>query len=144
MARYLLDTSIITNIISQQPSAPLLEWMAKQHDYDLFISALTIAEIWQAILEKPQGEERQALESWFPSPEGPNALFAGRILPFDDNAGLVWARMMAEGTATGQPRGGLDMIIAAIAEANDCIVVTDNEKDFASVQFINPMHSGGK
>jgi len=35
----------------------------------------------------------------------------------------------------------LDMIIAAVAEANDCIVVTDNERDFAAVQFINPLRS---
>jgi toxin FitB len=30
----------------------------------------------------------------------------------------------------------LDTIIAALAEANDC-VVTDNEKDFEGVQIIN-------
>jgi len=33
------------------------------------------------------------------------------------------------------------MILAAIAEANDCIVVTDNEKDFAGLKFINPTRS---
>jgi toxin FitB len=144
VTRYLLDTNVINHIISPEPSDRLIEWMTKQHDYNLFIASLTVAEIWQAILEMPKGKQRKALESWFPSPEGPNALFADRILPFDDNAGLVWARMMAEGTASGQPRGALDMMIAAIAEANDCVVVTDNEKDFASVQFINPMRSGGK
>jgi len=31
------------------------------------------------------------------------------------------------------------MIIAAIAGANDCMVVTDNEKDFAGMEFLNPM-----
>jgi predicted nucleic acid-binding protein len=50
---------------------------------------------------------------------------------------------MAEGTAKGQPRSALDMIVAAIAGANACILVTDNEKDFRnSVAFINPMHPG--
>jgi predicted nucleic acid-binding protein len=29
--------------------------------------------------------------------------------------------------------------IAAIAEANDCVVVTDNEKDFEGVEIINPL-----
>jgi predicted nucleic acid-binding protein len=46
---------------------------------------------------------------------------------------------MAEGTAKGKPRSALDTIIAAIAEANDCIVVTDNEKDFADVEILNPL-----
>jgi len=39
------------------------------------------------------------------------------VLSFDEKAGLVWARLMADGTAKGRPRSPLDMIIAAIAEA---------------------------
>jgi predicted nucleic acid-binding protein len=46
---------------------------------------------------------------------------------------------MVDGNATGRPRSALDMIVAAIAEANDCVVVTDNEKDFAGLDIINPM-----
>jgi predicted nucleic acid-binding protein len=46
---------------------------------------------------------------------------------------------MADGTAKGRPRSALDTIIAAVAEANDCIVVTDNEKDFPDVEIFNPL-----
>jgi hypothetical protein len=46
---------------------------------------------------------------------------------------------MAEGTARGRPRSALDMIIAAVAEANECVVVTDNERDFAGLPTINPL-----
>ena len=73
------------------------------------------------------------------APGGPPALFSGRVLPFDENAGLVWARLMAEGTARGRPRNALDMIVAATAEAYDCVVVTDNERDFFDVESINPL-----
>jgi len=31
------------------------------------------------------------------------------------------------------------MIIAAVAEANDCIMVTDNESDFAGLSFLSPL-----
>lgn len=72
-------------------------------------------------------------------PEGPQALFAGRILAFDEKAGLIWARLMADGRAKGRQRSGLDMIIAAVAEANGCIVVTDNEKDFDGLDIVNPL-----
>jgi predicted nucleic acid-binding protein len=68
-------------------------------------------------------------------------LFAGRILAFDEAAALVWARLMAEGTARGRPRSGLDTIIAAVAQANGCIVVTDNAKDFPELDVINPLRS---
>jgi Predicted nucleic acid-binding protein, contains PIN domain len=64
------------------------------------------------------------------------------VLPFDEKAGLIWARLMADGTARGRPRSSLDMIIAAVAEANGCLVVTDNEKDFTGLKFLNPL--GGR
>jgi predicted nucleic acid-binding protein len=115
--------------------------MAEQTDSNLFISALTVAEIRRGLLEKPAGKKRVLLEAWFAGQEGPQALFAGRVLPFDDKAGFIWARLMADGTARGRPRSALDMIIAAIAEANDCIIVTDNEKDFIGLKFVNPLRA---
>jgi predicted nucleic acid-binding protein len=136
---YLLDTNIISNVTKPAPSTSLLKWMAEQADHDLFISALTVAEIRRGLLEKPAGKKRTLLESWFSGPEGPQALFAGRVLPFDENAGLIWARLMADGTAKGRPRSALDMIIAAVAEANGCVVVTDNEEDFTGLKFVNPL-----
>ena len=69
---------------------------------------------------------------------GPAALFANRILAFDAKAGLIWGRLMADGKARSRPRNGFDAIIAATAEANGCVVVTDNEKDFEGVEMINP------
>ena len=141
MIRYLLDTNIISDVTKPVPSEALVAWMAERADEDVFISSLTIAEIRRGVLEKPPGRKRRELESWFTGPEGPQALFAGRVLPFDETAALIWARLMAEGTARGRPRSALDMIIAAIAEANDCIMVTDNEKDFAGLSILNPLRT---
>lgn len=115
MTRYLLDTNIISNIVKPKPSESLMAWLAEQLDEDLFISSLTVAEIKRGILEKPRGKKRDALDAWFAGPEGPQALFAGRVLPFDDKAGLIWARLMADGKSAGRPRSGLDMIVVLIA-----------------------------
>ncbi len=137
--RYLLDTNVISNLIKPKPSAALVAWMADQADEDLFISSLTVAEIRRGVLEKPAGKRRDGLEAWFSGSEGPQSLFAGRILSFDEKAALVWARFMANGKSAGQPRSALDTIIAAVAAVNECIVVTDNEKHFADVKTFNPL-----
>jgi len=139
VTRYVLDTNIISNVTKPVPSEALTAWLEAQADEDLFIASLTVAEIRRGLLEKPAGRKRRALERWFTGPEGPQALFAGRVLPFDEAAALHWARLMAEGTAAGRPRSALDMIVAATAEANDCTLVTDNERDFAGVKILNPM-----
>ncbi len=137
--RYLLDTNIISNITKASPSESLLEWMAERNDDDLYISSLTVAEIRRGVLEKPAGKRRDQLEAWFGGPEGPQALFAGRVLSFDEAAALIWARLMADRKAQGRPRSALDTIIAAVALANDCVVVTDNEGDFADIEIVNPL-----
>lgn len=137
--RYLLDTNILSNVTKPAPSEALLAWMSSQADTDLFIASLTVAEIRRGVLEKPAGKKRDQLEAWFSGPEGPQALFAGRILSFDEKASLVWARLMADGKAKGRPRSGLDAIIASVAETNECVVVTDNEKDFEGIEIVNPL-----
>jgi predicted nucleic acid-binding protein len=115
--------------------------MVLQSDGDLFISSLTVAEIRRGILDKPRGRKREQLEAWFGGPEGPQSLFKGRILPFDEKAALVWARLMSEGRTAGKPRSDLEMIVAAVAEANECVIVTDNEKHFAGLEVLNPLRT---
>jgi predicted nucleic acid-binding protein len=139
VTRYLLDTNIISQATKPRPSPTLQAWMEAQRDSDLFISALTIAEIRRGILDLPAGRRRRDLSTWFEGRDGPSRLFAGRVLPFDERAALVWARLMAEGKARGRPRSPLDMIVAAVAEANGCVVATDNERDFEGIALVNPV-----
>lgn len=137
--RYLLDTNIICDATKPVPSRALVDWLADQLDIDLFISVLSLAEIHRGILEKVAGKKRRELEQWFAGAEGPQELFRGRILAFDERAALAWGRLMAEGTRTGRPRSSFDMLIAAIAQVNDCVLVSDNEKHFIGVRLLNPL-----
>jgi predicted nucleic acid-binding protein len=139
--RYLLDTNIVSEVTKPAPSEALTRWMSEQLDENLFISSLTVAEIRRGILELPAGKKRKRLEDWFSGPEGPPALFADRVLPFDQHAALVWARLMADRKVIGRSRNLLDMIIAAVAEANACVIVTANERDFAGLKVLNPLLS---
>ena len=160
MTRYLLDTNIISNVVKLEPSESLLAWWAEQRDEDLFIASLTIAEIRRGILEKPRGKKRDALDAWFSGPQGPQALFAGRVLSFDvtveatAGGGMVKAVMNGAGELQGiviDPQALdpedvellQDMIVAAVAGANDCVIVTDNERDFDGIQVLNPIRLAG-
>jgi toxin FitB len=136
MTRYLLDTNILSNATKIAPSKTLNDWIAEQLDDSLYISSWTLGELRRGVLGKPAGKGRALLEEWFVRIQ---SWFAGRVLPFDDSAALIWARLMHEGTAAGKPRSTIDMIIAAVAEANDCVVVTDNEKHFSGVKVLNPL-----
>ena len=110
MTHYLLDTNILSQAAKVAAPQSLLDWMAEQADQDLFIASLTVAEISRGVLERRAGKRRSELERWFSGPEGPQALFVGRVLAFDEKAALIWARLMAEGTAAGKApkRAGYD------------------------------------
>jgi toxin FitB len=140
---YLLDTNIISNLVKPDPSPLLLAWMARQQDADLFIASVTLGEIRRGILQMPDGRKRVRLESWFSGVDGPPALFAGRTLPFDAPAAMVWAHLMAEGRAYGRPRDAIDTMLAAIAQVHGLLLVTDNERDFEGLPFLNPVRNGG-
>lgn len=144
MTRYLLDTNILSNVVKPEPSQALLAWLGAQKDDDLFIASLTLAEVQRGIVEKPADRKRNALDAWFSGPEGPRALFAGRILSFDERAGLHWARLMADGKTSGRPRSALDRIITSVAAVNGCVVVTGNEKDFAGIAFVNRLRKDAR
>src|ERR1700733_1649308 len=133
MTRYLLDTNTISNATKPlPPSRSLNGWPNKWTPICSFVP-LSLADIYRGILEKPSGKKRMELEEWVKGPEGPQALFRGRVLAFDEEAALIWARLMSQGTHSGRPRSALDMVVAAIGGANDCLVVTDDEKHFPGV-----------
>lgn len=138
MSRYLLDTNIISDATKLEPSEALATWMSKQDDDDLFIASLTIGEIQRGILSLDAGRRRNELNAWFQGSEGPTALFSGRVLSFNEPAAMAWGALMATGDRQGKPRSAVDTIIAAITLANDCIVVTGNEKHFPDVRVFNP------
>jgi len=139
VSRYLLDTNVLSEANKPSPSASVGRWVEAQAIESLFIATFALAEIERGILQRASGQKRRDLDAWFRGPHGPHAVFAGRILSFDERAASQWARLMSEGVSVGRPRSGLDMIVAATAAANDCVVVTLNERHFAGVvPFLNP------
>jgi tRNA(fMet)-specific endonuclease VapC len=54
-------------------------------------------------------------------------------LPFDDHAAEEYGRIRAHLTASGSVVGPNDLLIAAIALANDMTLVTNNTREFARV-----------
>lgn len=139
MTRYLLDTNVLSEGTKPKPSEIVGRWVEAQPARHLFVSTFSLAEIERGVLERAARQKRRALEAWFQGPKGPLTMFAGRILAFDERAAAEWARLMSDGSAMGRPRSGFDMIIAATAGANQCTVVTLNERDFrGAVPFFNP------
>ncbi len=63
------------------------------------------------------------------------ALF--QSLPFDDAAAEIYSDIRADLTQKGTPIGPNDLMIAAIAIANDLILITHNTREFSRVNNLS-------
>jgi predicted nucleic acid-binding protein len=136
VTRYLLDTNILSETQKARPNPGVAEWLGGRTPRELVTCAIVLGEIWQGILELPDGARKQDYLRWFAGRSGPPVVFAGRILPFDDAAALEWGALLAEGRRLGRPRSAIDMQIAAIAKVSGCVLVTRNLRHYASVAHV--------
>jgi len=133
-----LDTSVISEALKPAPSDAVLRWLAVQEPSTIFMTAVTQAEILYGVESLPVGKRRArlltAIEAMFA------AEFEGRILPFDDDAALAFARIAAGRNAAGRPISQFDAMIAAIAHSRRATVATRNIAHFerCGIQLVNP------
>ena len=123
MIRYLLDTNIISDLV-RNPLGLAAQRVALLHDANICTSILVAAELRYGVARRGPGRLANAVEG---------ALAQMSILPFDEPADRAYAGVRAELEAAGQPIGGFDCLIAAHALAAGCILVTNNEREFARV-----------
>lgn len=133
---YVLDTNVISELRQGKPnqSPAVRSWAANQPASRLFLTAISILEIERGILalERRTPPRGSAQRVWL---DDVRASFAGRVLPFTDNAAVLCAAMHFP-----DPRSDRDAMIAATALEHGMTVVTRNVVDFigTGVQLINP------
>jgi predicted nucleic acid-binding protein len=134
----LLDTNVISELMRPEPAQAVLDWFGRHDTAELFISAITEAELRTGVAILPEGRRRAQLQAAIDAMIDQD--FQGRVLPFDSTAAKAYAEVAAQRRAVGRPIAEVDCQIAAIARAADAPVATRNGKDFEScgIGLINP------
>ena len=134
----LLDTNVISELMRAEPAQVVLDWFGGQDAAELFISAITEAELRTGIAILPAGQRRDRLQIALEAMIAQD--FQTRILPFDSAAARAYAEIAASRRAAGRPIAEADCQIAAIAQAMGAPVATRNVKDFdgCGVTVIHP------
>lgn len=134
---YLLDTNVVSELRRIKPHGAVVAWLQSVDDKDLYLSAVTLAEIQAGIeLTRDQDPQRaQELEEWLDE-----VASTYHILALDGVAFRAWAKLMHKKSDTLYE----DAMIAAIAQVNKLIVVTRSVTDFESfdVMLLNPFEYG--
>jgi toxin FitB len=135
---FLLDTNVLSAVMGSRPASQVAGWMGTQPLDLLFTATVCQAEILSGIAVLPQGRRRAGLEMAALAMFRED--FAGRILPFDSEAAVVYAELFAARRTAGRPTATADLMIAAIARARGASVVTRDTADFeeCGLTLINP------
>ncbi len=134
----LVDTNVISELMRAEPAQAVLDWFGKHDAADLFISAVTEAELRTGVAILPEGQRRDRLQLALDATVDQD--FQARVLPFDSSAAKAYAEIAAQRRASGRPIAEADCQIAAIARALGAPVATRNVRDFdgCGIRLVNP------
>ena len=124
----ILDTNVLSEALRPSPSEKVLRWLAGQEPLAVYITTITVAEVLYGIEVLPAGKRRSRLAAAVDKIFAVE--FAGRILPFDEDAARCFAAIVAGRGAAGRPISQFDAMIAAIARSRRAAVATRNTGDF--------------
>lgn len=136
--RYLLDTCVISELVTPQPNENVLKWLQEKKENDLLLSVLTIGEIHKGIARLPDSKKKKSLIKWVE--EDLKKRFAGRILDVTEDIAIQWGEILGESEKKGKKIPVIDCLIAASAIEENLTVVTRNIKDMenSGAKLINP------
>lgn len=133
---YLLDTNIISELRKNKPHGAVIAWIEGVAEQDLYLSAVSIAEIQAGIEITKEQDNKKAmeLEYWLDL-----LCQSYHILPMDAVTFRTWARLMHRTSDTLYE----DAMIAATAKTHHLTVVTRNVIDFKNfaVPIFNPFEN---
>jgi hypothetical protein len=139
----LLDTNVLSEFMRPRPSASVVSWLDEQPAGTVYTSAISRAEIELGLMLMPPGKRQEALS------QAARAMFdedfAGRCLPFDEDAARHYARIVSARTRAGRPISVEDAQIAAVALTHGMPLATRNTPDFELIdglEVVNPWTVG--
>jgi len=121
---FMLDTDICIYIIKRKPGS-VLKYFQRLQPGEISISAITFAELMNGAKKSHRVEDNIAILI-----ELAELL---EIKPFDQKAAIAYGDVRSSLEKKGNIIGSYDLLIAAHALSLDCILVTNNEKEFSRV-----------
>lgn len=122
---YLLDTNTCIHLLNNS-KVQIAQQISKTPASDIYLCTIVQLELYYGAYKSLQREANLAKLA---------RLFNQfSILSFDEQSAMITGRIRAELAALGTPIGPYDLQIAAIAIANNLILVTHNTGEFSRVQ----------
>lgn len=135
---FLIDTNVLSELRRPRPERRVVDFVAGQSLEDLYVSAVTLAELRYGIRLVANTERQRDLQDWLD--HRVRIAYAGRVLAISEEVMVRWRHMVETGRRAGHTYSQPDLIIAATAAEHRLVVVTRDRREFdrAGVPALNP------
>ena len=122
--KYMLDTNICIYIIKRKPEH-VIDHLQQIPILDVGLSSITLSELEYGVEKNHRKEQNKIALAQFLAPL--------EIIAYDDLAAQEYGKIRVALEKKGQPIGPFDFLIAVHTISLNCILVTNNEKEFKKV-----------
>jgi toxin FitB len=133
-----LDTNVVSELMRLEPAAAVLNWVDRQPADEMYLTAITVAELLYGVARLPDGKRKTDLAERIEAVLSED--FEHRICPFDETAAAHYADIVVHRERLGRPISTADAQIAATCRSHAALLVTRNVDNFTetAVEIINP------
>ncbi len=138
MTGWLLDTNILSELRRLKPEPKVVTFVAAQPLDQLYVSAVTLAEIRFGIELVTDANRRADLNDWLTHKVRP--MFEQRVLQITEDIMFKWRLLIEDGRKVGHTFSEPDLIIAATGLHHGLTIVSRDTTDYtmARVPIFNP------
>lgn len=135
MKAYLLDTNVISEIMTTEPNQRVIDFLAQIKES--YLSVITLHELHYGLQLLPEGQRRNTIANKLQSLL---THYIDYIIPVNQVIALQAAVLRADAKQEGRIVHLADALIASTAKVNNWIVATRNTNDFidSGVEIIDP------
>jgi toxin FitB len=133
-----LDTNVVSELMRLEPAAAVVDWVDGQSGIDIYLTAITVAELLYGVARLPDGHRKAELAERVEAVLAED--FEHRVAPFDGTAAAHYADIVVRRERAGRPISTADAQIAATCRSHGALLATRNVDDFAdtAVVVVNP------
>lgn len=121
----MLDTNVV--IQGEKGKIDLSSWLMDHADDQVFLAAISVAELWQGIIRAPliyRTRRRRFIKA---------ILTQLPVLPYTERTAMLHAKLWSYTQSKGLMPGYYDLIVAATALEHRLTLVTFNARHFQSI-----------
>jgi predicted nucleic acid-binding protein len=139
-----LDTNVVSELMRTAPELEAVRWVDAFDPTDVFITAVTAAELVYGVARLPEGRRKERLSVTVSALVADD--FADQVLPFDGLAAVHYADIVVFRQRLGRPISMAAAQTAAICRHWSAGMATRNVSDFTDtgIHVVDPWEIGGQ